>query len=494
MCTCGDRALSLRASHTREVTTRYIRQPGDTTTYWPKELSVIRGKRSLFCTSCGRERRGVPTGGGTVFEHSVGEDGVSIAMVDVEDVGCMVARYISTSGSYVVSIDAQEPTTDNLAPFWHDAEWMPAPSEEAQVEYIYQVPLPNPTVPGLYKLVLFDHCLGISQYVDEIQLGGLRTLYGRTGHVVAEPFDYAASQVLAGGQPLSTRLSALYVALQARAAHAGDLGGDIEAPLAVALQGRALHDEFPGHDADLSWSGANQRWELSSLPPPALTPTLYEPLAQWALQGWPNLSAVYHDRSGNNRHLTSGSPYGARDLIEGQRAITPRFSSRLQRAADPGLRTTGAMTFTCRLKRVRARYGAVAVYSGIFGAGATQNTLYSLGIDAGGVPSYFYEATTGNGISWAAAGLVVPLFEWVFFSFRRAASGVVTIGVNDTYVTSTALTPPPAAGGTNAFLTLGDQDEAADNHFYGVLADAGIWGRMLTNLEMDPLYRPAMGR
>lgn len=239
--------------------------------------------------------------------------------------------------------------------------------------------------------------------------------------------------------------------------------------------------------------------EAVTIPPPdvsinaRLQPTLYSPLAQWALQGAPDATRLYADRSGNNRHLTAGTSAPVPDLIVGQTAIQPPTqaqAARLKRTGDVALALTGAMTVTCRLKRTGTT-GCISVQSGIFGAGATVNTLCSLVLGAGVALAYQWEQTTGN-MSTVTSPLVPPLNTWAFYSFRRAASGVPTFGLDTSYWTASGSFPVPP-GGSASFLTIGDNDEVSDGPFSGAIADYCIWNVRLTDDELTPLRNAAMG-
>lgn len=235
----------------------------------------------------------------------------------------------------------------------------------------------------------------------------------------------------------------------------------------------------------------------SATPNAALQPTLYSPVAQWALQGAPNASLVYLDRSGNGNHLTGGMGTPAPSHIPGQKAVIPLYGSRLVLdAAHAGpVRFTGSFTFSVVVKRLSAAFGQLITCSGIFnGSNKDRNTLYSLYVNPDGTLGYYWEKTMGDGAAWVATDLHVPVGSFAHISFSRdATTNRVTFGLNGAYSISPVLVPPDPTGGAAAFLTLGDQDEAADSHIDGVYGDACLWGAALDQDQKLPLLNAAMG-
>lgn len=224
----------------------------------------------------------------------------------------------------------------------------------------------------------------------------------------------------------------------------------------------------------------------------ALTPTLYSPVAQYALQG--TGSTIWFDRSGNALPLTAGVPTKSPDLIVGQTAARPVVGSRMKRVgAQAALQITGDLTVTARVKRDVGGAGPIAIMSGIFSSGdATKNTLYSLSVLSDGSLEAFWEITSGISTTrQSTTGMVLPsVWQWV--SWRRdATTGRWTFGSNTAYDVST--TAPGTSGGSAAFLNIGDNDEAPDLTFGGLIADVSIWNVRLTDVELETLYHVAMG-
>lgn len=93
----------------------------------------------------------------------------------------------------------------------------------------------------------------------------VKSAFGRKGVIVAEPGDYAASQVTndssVAGASLQHALDNLNTELAARPRLAGDLGGTPEQPQVVGLRGRALADTAPNDGDRLYWNATAQQWE-----------------------------------------------------------------------------------------------------------------------------------------------------------------------------------------------------------------------------------------
>lgn len=234
---------------------------------------------------------------------------------------------------------------------------------------------------------------------------------------------------------------------------------------------------------------------------PALTPTVYSPVAQYALQGGvADYTQVRRDRSGNGYHLTKGTPDEDYDFITGQKCIKgvpgpgEGNATRLQRPAyTAALQITGDFTMSCRVKRLSGASGPIVCMSGYFNTGGdTRNTLYTCSILSNGVMETFWETTHGNSQTRQSSTVNVPLNQWCWVTFRRnGTTGVWTFGVNLGYENSSSGALP--TNGTEAFLSVASQDEASDSYWGGDLADVSIWDVRLSDAQLLPLYKNAMG-
>ncbi len=233
---------------------------------------------------------------------------------------------------------------------------------------------------------------------------------------------------------------------------------------------------------------------LLGKPPDAkLQPLLYEPVVAWALQGAPDTDVLYADRTGNGLDLVAGNGAPTADLIAGQLAVKPQFATRLKTAVRSELQFRQAFTITARLRHDAASYGQIVTCSSFFGGGDnTRNTLYSVYVNPDGTLGIFYEKTAGVNVQFSCPTLFMPVGQWCFYSITRSwPTGVVTIGLNGSYWSSGPT--DPTSGGENAFVTIGDQDEAPDIHFDGAMADIVMWNQALTPSQLLPLYKAAMG-
>ncbi|MEY4507971.1 MAG: hypothetical protein RLZZ450_93 [Pseudomonadota bacterium] len=232
---------------------------------------------------------------------------------------------------------------------------------------------------------------------------------------------------------------------------------------------------------------------------PALTPTVLSPVAQYALQGGADLARVYLDRSGNGYHLTKGTPSATPDLISGQTAVVGVSgagignATRLQRPAfTAALQITGPLTISARVKRTTGNSGVIACMSGIFGAGNTRNTLFTCSILSSGAMEVFWESTAGVSNQRDSAAGLVPLDTWCWVTWRRdTTDGRWTFGANLAYENTTP--GLGTSGGSEAFLSIACQDEAPDIFWAGGLADVSIWASRLSDAQLLPLYKNAMG-
>ncbi len=241
----------------------------------------------------------------------------------------------------------------------------------------------------------------------------------------------------------------------------------------------------------------------ATYPEAILQPNLYGAVGMYALQGAgdPTPTRVYADRSGYGYHLNAGQAAPHTDLIPGQTCYYPLTYSatqaeRLRRTTLTALQQiSGELTLTMRCKRDVGGDGAIIVFSGIYlgGSDITRCTQYSLGSGADGALSMFWEAAAGatnNVTRFSSVGLV-PAGQWGFLSFRRALNGVCTFGWNANY--SSAAAAPLPVGGSQAYLNIGNSDEAGNVAFEGDIADVCIWPARLTDDQLTPLRNAAMG-
>jgi hypothetical protein len=232
---------------------------------------------------------------------------------------------------------------------------------------------------------------------------------------------------------------------------------------------------------DKGWPGPFQIAIKEGAPPvppsAALQPTLYAPLVQWALQGAPSTAQLYNDRSGNGRHLTSGTATPVPDLIPGQSAVTAANLG----AVISALALAGPMTLTARVKP----------------SGSGLQILLDVG-DSGPASNYLIARLTSgalayspvSGVGYDTGSIVMPNEEWSFISLRRASPTDVTLGIGAQYVNLTAMAP---GAGTTGIVILGMVEGDAATRWLGAFADVCIWGRRLTDAELDVLRKVAMG-
>jgi hypothetical protein len=233
-------------------------------------------------------------------------------------------------------------------------------------------------------------------------------------------------------------------------------------------------------------------------------PTLYSPLALWALDFASSEAAGLHDRSGNGRHLVKTTIAAfAPDLIED--AVSPVGSSgdgtKLVQgtlgSADATWAITGAMTVAMRvwfdgdLSRTQVLYQTnYYPYTGLPPVRNVPFTLATVAPD-GALLSYAQHGSyTADAYTFT---LVPPVAQWCFVTFRRAASGVLTIGIDDVYEDSPVITlPGPTAAGVQ-LAVLNSNDGIAPLSWGGGMGDMGIWDTRLSDAQLVPLYQTAMG-
>lgn len=225
----------------------------------------------------------------------------------------------------------------------------------------------------------------------------------------------------------------------------------------------------------------------------ALQPLLDGPVAAWALQGAPSTSSLWYDRTGHGHDLTTGTPYAVTDLIPGQTAVSGSNSARLQRTTiDPALQLTGSLTLTARVYFVDTGTNQhLVTVSGIFGAGNTQNTLYGLSVNSDRTVRLDWETTAGNIVAYTST-IKLPAGQWSFLTSRRSSTGDVTFdvdGQSETFASAFSL----PTGGSNAFITLLNEDETPDLNWGGRAADIVLWNKALSDTAVAYQRSIAMG-
>jgi hypothetical protein len=151
-------------------------------------------------------------------------------------------------------------------------------------------------------------------------------------------------------------------------------------------------------------------------------------------------------------------------------------------------RLTGALTVTCRAWYDGNALVNVVADQSLAGVGLQYNTLFTVGISAG---KAFYYREVNGAIGAVGVNSTVPMAagRWYFLSWRRAASGDITIGVDDVYQTF-VVTPP--VDGSASQLQVG-RDAQPGQLMNGGIADLAVWGARLSDAQVLPLYRACMG-
>lgn len=238
--------------------------------------------------------------------------------------------------------------------------------------------------------------------------------------------------------------------------------------------------------------------------PAAFMPKLYAPVAQWPLNFATTEAAGLADVSGNARHLAKVSLVGvAADKVP--QAVSPKGSagagSKLTAgvlgSADTTWAITGPMTVVCRalfdgdVSRTQVLYQSNFYPYGPSPVRCVPFTLATVAPN-GALLSYAQHGSN-QADAWTSV-LAPPALRWCFLSFRRAANGVLTIGVNLSFDDSPALPMPgPTAPGVQLGL-MNSNDGIAPLAWGGQLADLAVWDKRLTDEELLPLYRAAMGK
>jgi hypothetical protein len=274
MCTCGQQKLGGRLDKQKQAAPRVIPYQGDSLLYARKVLDVVRGTYQLYCTSCGFVRRTMPLGGGTVVASTYNQAAreVRVAMSDVVRTACMTARLFGEGRSYSLVISAEDVTSANAV----DDSSVAPPREplaggpsggDVVASKVYRVAIPEGVEPGVYVLLFVDTCLRLAQPVAllPVDIIAVQTLYARSDAVLQQAGDYAAIMIGADDGTLRDQLDMLRTALLARAQIGGDLGGTASAPIAIAMQGRSVHDTTPRDGAKLRWSSGANQWTADSV-------------------------------------------------------------------------------------------------------------------------------------------------------------------------------------------------------------------------------------
>lgn len=237
----------------------------------------------------------------------------------------------------------------------------------------------------------------------------------------------------------------------------------------------------------------------------AYMPKLYAPIAQWPLNFATTEAAGLADVSGNARHLAKVSLVGLEaDKVpqgvspKGSSGTGSKFTAGVLGSADTTWSNlTGPCTVVCRalfdgdVSRTQVLYQANFYPYAPSPVRCVPLTLATVGPN-GALLSYAQHA---NNVAdaWTSA-LIPPAGRWCWLSFRRAANGVMTIGVNLSFDDSPVFPMPgPNAPGIQLGV-MNSNDGIAPLAWGGQLADLAVWDKRLTDEELLPLYRAAMGK
>lgn len=325
-----------------------------------------------------------------------------------------------------------------------------------------------------------DYAAGACEWVQMDATGGARTITfpaaPKSGQlIVVEKTDASTNFVTVSGSGLTTRV--LYV------------------------QNERVFYRYNG----AAWVSIGE--ENSG---PALQPNLYSPLVAYPLDAldpdygnFPGVDRQRFDVSGNNRPLSAVNVNMGADLRgAGHGCWVAQQSSNhiITDVASSGtngyaaLRLTGAMTLTCRafispqsISTGSSHY--ISCEANFSDGSAAGNALWLFGVDGNGRLLYVRDTGTHVGGSYAST-LAFPDGEWHFVTLRREASGVVTVGLDETYQTSGAIAPP--TGGSNSYHSIGGTPSNGE-WWLGGIADLRVFNTRLTDAELVPLYRVAMG-
>jgi hypothetical protein len=225
-------------------------------------------------------------------------------------------------------------------------------------------------------------------------------------------------------------------------------------------------------------------------------PLLYGPYAAWALDFAASDAAGLVDRSGNARHLANVQLAKAPDLRED--AVVPLGPSKLTQG-PLGSGTTwalnGELTVVCRawfdgdVSRTQCFYQA-NFYP--YAPSPVRNVPFTLATVSPDGALLFYQQHGANvADSWAST-LVMPAGQWCWVSYRRALSGVVTLGINLTYQNSPVFSLPSSSDGVQ-LAVMNSNDGLTPLYWGGSMADMIVWSSRLSDAQLLPLYNAAMG-
>lgn len=209
-----------------------------------------------------------------------------------------------------------------------------------------------------------------------------------------------------------------------------------------------------------------------------LQPTLYSPLALYALRGAPTTATTYADRSGNSRPLTAGAPIPCPDAIPGFTAVT---RSRLTRGVDAGLNLIGAVTVNARVWYAASGGTQVIAAVGNAGGASNQNTAWLIGCVSDGTLYTYTEHGSAVG-AFLGSTLALTPGKWSYVSLRRSSDGVsVSFGLDGVYQNATLGFAATDASASS--LVIGEDPVSGSLAWLGGLSDVGIWGARLSSTQ-----------
>ncbi len=241
----------------------------------------------------------------------------------------------------------------------------------------------------------------------------------------------------------------------------------------------------------------------TTVTPAQFMPTLYSPVALYGLDFSGSEAAGLADRSGNGKHLTKVSLVGTQaDRVpsaasaRGSSGVGTKFVQGALGSADATWAITGPFTVLCRVlfdgdvSRTQVLYQSNYYPYTPSPVRCVPFTLATVGPD-GALLSYTQHGSN-TADAWTSA-LKPPVGRWSFISYRRAANGVLTVGVDFTFQDSPVIALPTTAPGVQLGV-MNSNDGIAPLAWGGGMADLGVWGARLTDEQLQPLFRAAMGR
>lgn len=239
---------------------------------------------------------------------------------------------------------------------------------------------------------------------------------------------------------------------------------------------------------------------------PQLTPAFTGVVAQWALDGTATApGGVLPERvSGLAARAMTRPSYFFPDMrpapFTAIRCDLPGSTPCAQNGAHSAdLAINGEMTLTakCAWNRAGMTVGLSQVIAqsrvNLGTVAEADNCNYALYVSDTGVLSYFAQQGAGVAIVFNSAlsmdnGGAGGLGLWKFVSLRRAASGVVTLGVDGVFQTSGALALP--TGGTNTIMRFGSTLNVERNT--GIISDVSLGNVAIVDAELNRVRRVAM--